>query len=197
MLKRILDILVSLCALIILFPVFLVIALLVSVESKGGVFYRQKRVGRFNQDFFLYKFRTMRVGAEKAGLLTIGGRDPRVTRVGYYLRRYKLDELPQLFNVLGGTMSLVGPRPEVRRYVELYDTEQMKVLNVRPGLTDYASLEYFDENDLLAASADPEGTYITEVMPAKLALNRKYIQEAGLGTDLMIIFRTIARIFRK
>ena len=136
----------------------------------------------------------MFVDAEKQGLLTVGGRDPRITPIGYYLRKYKLDELPQLLNVLWGSMSLVGPRPEVRKYVDLYNEEQKKVLNVKPGITDYASLQYFCENDLLAKSSDPEHTYIYEIMPAKLALNKKYIAESGVFTDLSVIFKTIKRI---
>lgn len=132
--------------------------------------------------------------SDKKGLLTVGGRDPRITPVGYFLRKYKLDELPQLFNVLLGSMSLVGPRPEVRKYVDLYTDEQKKVLSVQPGITDYASLDYINENELLAKSGEPEQTYIKEVMPAKLLLNMKYINEAGLGTDLKIIFRTIGKI---
>lgn len=138
----------------------------------------------------------MHAGADKKGLLTVGGRDPRVTAIGYYLRKYKLDELPQLLNVFLGSMSLVGPRPEVRKYVDLYNEEQKKVLLVKPGITDYASLDYFKENDLLAASSNPEETYIREIMPAKLELNKKYISEAGLLTDVRIILRTVGRIFR-
>ncbi len=133
--------------------------------------------------------------SDKKGLLTVGGRDPRITPVGYFLRKYKLDELPQLFNVLFGSMSLVGPRPEVRKYVDMYNDEQKKVLSVQPGITDYASLDYINENDLLAKSQNPEETYIKEVMPAKLQLNLKYIQEAGLATDLKLIFKTIGKIF--
>jgi lipopolysaccharide/colanic/teichoic acid biosynthesis glycosyltransferase len=197
MLKRLFDIVFSLAGLIILSPVFIIVALAVACTSKGGVFYLQERVGRNNRNFKLYKFRTMVKDSDVKGLLTIGGRDPRVTAVGYYLRKYKLDELPQLLNVLFGNMSLVGPRPEVRKYVDLYTEAQKQVLSVRPGITDYASLEYFSENEQLSRSADPEETYIKEVMPAKLALNKKYISEAGLITDLKLIFRTIARIFHK
>ncbi len=141
------------------------------------VFYLQTRVGLNGKDFKLFKFRTMHKDSDKKGLLTVGGRDPRVTTIGYYLRKYKLDELPQLFNVLFGTMSLVGPRPEVRKYVDLYTKEQQQVLSVKPGITDFASLEYINENDLLAKSSDPEKIYIDEIMPAKLALNSKYIQQ--------------------
>jgi lipopolysaccharide/colanic/teichoic acid biosynthesis glycosyltransferase len=194
MLKRLLDIMCSFFGLLLLSPLLILVSLWIGLGSRGGVFYRQTRVGKNNVDFKLFKFRTMYTGADKKGLLTVGGRDPRITSAGYYLRRYKLDELPQLLNVLFGSMSLVGPRPEVRKYVELYNAEQKKVLLVKPGITDYASLEYFSENDLLARSSDPEKTYIEEVMPAKLALNKKYISEAGLSTDLKIIFRTVKRI---
>lgn len=193
--KRLFDVIVSFIGLLLLSPFLIIISLLVVLTSKGGVFYVQKRVGRNNVDFDLYKFRTMRPGADKKGLLTVGGRDPRVTALGYYLRKYKLDELPQLLNVLFGSMSFVGPRPEVRKYVELYNEEQKKVLRVRPGITDYASLEYFNENELLSRSANPEETYIKEVMPAKLELNRRYIQQAGLATDLKIILRTVKKVF--
>ncbi len=194
--KRLLDISASLLGLLLLSPLLLLIALFVGLGSRGGVFYRQIRVGRYNKDFLLLKFRTMHSGADRQGLLTVGGRDPRVTRTGYYLRKYKLDELPQLLNVLFGSMSLVGPRPEVRRYVDLYTEEQRRVLDVKPGITDYASLAYFSENELLAASADPEQTYIREIMPAKLLLNMKYISEAGFITDVKIIWKTVLRIFQ-
>jgi lipopolysaccharide/colanic/teichoic acid biosynthesis glycosyltransferase len=195
MLKRGFDIMVSLFAIILLSPLLLVIAAAVGFTSPGGVLYVQKRVGRNNREFNLYKFRTMRTGADKSGLLTVGGRDPRITKVGYFLRKYKVDELPQLFNVLFGSMSLVGPRPEVRKYVSLYTAEDRQVLTVKPGITDFASLEYFSENELLAQSADPEGTYIHDVMPEKLRLNRKYIREASFTTDIKILFRTVKRIF--
>lgn len=194
MLKRLFDIVCSFIGLLILLPLFILISLAIVLGSRGGIFYLQSRVGKNNRDFKLFKFRTMRSGSDKKGLLTVGGRDPRITAIGYYLRRYKLDELPQLLNVLLGSMSLVGPRPEVRKYVDLYTEEQRKVLLVKPGITDYASLQYFSENDLLAASNDPEHTYIHEIMPAKLALNKTYISEAGLVTDLRIIARTLKRI---
>lgn len=138
----------------------------------------------------------MRVNADKDGLLTVGDRDSRITRSGYFLRKYKLDELPQLFNIIKGEMSIVGPRPEVRKYVELYNEEQQKVLNVKPGLTDFASLEYINENELLATSNNPEQTYIETIMPAKLLLNKKYIGQISLLTDLKIIFRTMKKIMR-
>lgn len=194
MLKRLFDIIASLFGLLILSPLFILIALLIVLGSGFPVFYLQIRVGKNNQDFKLFKFRTMRKDSDKKGLLTVGGRDPRVTSIGYYLRKFKLDELPQLFNVIIGTMSLVGPRPEVRKYVNLYTTEQQKVLQAKPGITDYASIEYFSENELLAQSNNPEKTYIEEIMPAKLKLNQRYINEQGILTDIKIILKTIAKI---
>lgn len=194
MLKRIFDIICSLVGILFLLPIFLFISVAVLVNSGFPVFYFQTRVGKNNKDFKLYKFRTMYTDSDKKGLLTVGGRDPRVTPVGYYLRKFKLDELPQLFNVLFGSMSLVGPRPEVRKYVEMYDQDQKRVLEVKPGITDYASLEYINENEILAKSENPEQTYIHEIMPAKLKLNMRYINEAGLLTDLTIITRTVQKI---
>lgn len=194
--KRFLDILSSFVVLLVLLPVWLVIALLIVTESKGGVFYKQVRVGKDNRDFFLYKFRTMRVGSDQKGLLTVGERDNRITRVGYFLRKYKIDEFPQLLNVIKGDMSIVGPRPEVRKYVELYTPEQMKVLSVRPGLTDLASIKYVHENEVLAASDNPEKTYIDEVMPAKLDLNLQYIANQSLMGDIRLIFNTFLAILK-
>jgi lipopolysaccharide/colanic/teichoic acid biosynthesis glycosyltransferase len=198
--KRLFDIVSSLLGLIILSPFLFIISILVLISSPGGIFYRQTRVGKNGKDFRLWKFRTMKPDSDKKGLLTVGGRDPRVTRIGYFLRKYKLDELPQLINVLTGDMSLVGPRPEVRKYVAMYSPDQMRVLSVQPGITDYASIEYSNENELLAQSADPEKTYIEEIMPAKLKLNMKYIEEsrgtmlAAMRTDLKIIFKTFFKI---
>lgn len=194
MAKRIFDILSSLTGIIILIPFFILISLLIVADSRGGIFYRQLRVGRDNRDFKLLKFRTMCTGSDKKGLLTVGGKDSRITRVGYFLRKYKLDELPQLINVFLGDMSIVGPRPEVRKYVSLYNDEQMKVISVKPGITDYASIEYSNENEILGRSEDPEKTYITEIMPAKLRLNLRYIAEQSLATDLKIILRTFSKI---
>lgn len=194
--KRLMDVVVSVLAVILLSPLLLIMGLAVALSSPGGAFFRQVRVGKGGKEFRLIKFRSMKLGSEAKGQLTVGGRDPRITKVGHVLRRTKMDELPQLFNILAGDMSLVGPRPEVPKYVSLYTAEQRQVLNVRPGLTDYASLEYFEENKLLGASDDPERTYIEEVMPAKLALNLKYIQEMGIKTDLLILLRTARRIVR-
>lgn len=194
MVKRLFDIFFSLLGLVLLLPVFLIIAIIIILDSKGGVFYRQVRVGKDAIDFRLFKFRSMRTDADKKGLLTVGGKDSRITRVGYYIRKYKVDELPQLINVLIGDMSLVGPRPEVRRYTDLYNAEQQKVLSVKPGITDYASIEYSNENELLGKAADPEKVYIEEIMPAKLKLNMKYIAEQGVLTDLKIIWMTVVKI---
>ena len=193
---RFCDIVFSLFGLLLLCPVFIVVALWIVIDDQGPVFYRQQRVGKDGKDFGLLKFRSMRVGADKMSLITVGDRDPRVTRAGYYIRRYKLDELPQLWNVLVGDMSLVGPRPEVRRYVDLYTPKQSKVLSVRPGITDYASIEYIDENALLAESDDPDKTYIEQIMPAKIALNMRYINHRTIGEYFTIIFLTFAKIIR-
>lgn len=194
MVKRCFDILMALIGLILLLPFFILIALAIIVDSKGGVLYRQERIGKNRVPFSLLKFRSMATGADKKGLLTVGANDSRVTNVGLFIRKYKLDELPQLVNILIGDMSFVGPRPEVQKYVDKYSQEQLKVLQVRPGLTDYASLEYFNENELLSKSPNPEETYIQEVMPTKLKLNFKYIENQGLITDLKLIFRTIGRV---
>lgn len=192
---RFFDILASFLGLIVLSPVFLVIAIWIKLDDwKGPVFYKQMRVGRGGVDFGLYKFRSMFVGSDQKGLITIGGHDPRITRSGYFIRKYKLDELPQLINVLKGDMSLVGPRPEVRKYVDMYTEEQRRVLDVRPGITDYASIEYLDENALLALSDDPDRTYIEEIMPAKIRLNMKYINHKSLKEYLYIILKTFMGI---
>jgi lipopolysaccharide/colanic/teichoic acid biosynthesis glycosyltransferase len=195
-LKRLFDIFFSLIGLLILLIPFLIISLIIVLDSRGGIFYRQVRVGKEGKDFKLFKFRSMRTNADKAGLLTVGGRDNRITKVGYYIRKYKVDELPQLINVLTGDMSLVGPRPEVRKYVDLYNGEQLRVLEAKPGITDYASIEYSNENEILGKAADPEKVYIEEIMPAKLKLNMKYIEEQGLLTDLKLIFKTVFKILR-
>ena len=189
---RFFDLLFAFFGLLFLSPFFLLIALWIKLDSRGPVLYRQVRVGRNGIDFGLLKFRSMRVNADKGVLLTVGARDNRITNAGYFLRKYKIDELPQLFNVLYGDMSLVGPRPEVRRYVDLYTADQRKVLSVRPGITDMASIAYKKENELLARSADPERTYINEVMPEKLKLNLYYIKNPSLLNYFKIIIRTIS-----
>ena len=193
---RFCDIVFSLLGLLFLCPLFIIVALWIVIDHPGPVFYRQQRVGKDGKDFGLLKFRSMRVGADKMSLITIGDRDPRVTRAGYYIRKYKLDELPQLWNVFTGEMSLVGPRPEVRKYVDLYTEEQRRVLSVRPGITDYASIEYIDENRLLAQSDDPDKTYIEQIMPAKIELNMRYITHQTLGEYFKIIVLTISKIIR-
>lgn len=172
------------------------LAVWIKCDSNGPVFYKQKRVGRGNKDFDLYKFRSMRVGADKLGLITVGGRDPRITRSGYFIRKYKLDEFPQLINVLKGDMSIVGPRPEVRKYVDLYTPEQLQVLQVRPGITDPASIRYRNENELLAQVEEPERYYREVIMPDKLRLNLEYVQTMSLGEDLRLIFSTFRAILK-
>lgn len=193
---RIVDILSSAVGLLLLSPLLVIVALWIVVDDPGPVFYRQQRVGRDNRDFGLWKFRSMRVNADKGSLITVGDHDPRITRAGYYIRKYKLDELPQLINVLVGDMSLVGPRPEVRRYVDTYTPEQMQVLSVRPGITDYASIEYIDENVILAKAQDPDKVYIEQIIPAKIALNMRYIRHQTLGEYLKIIGLTFVKIIR-
>ena len=193
---RFFDILFSLLGLFFLFPVFFLLYLAIRLESKGSGFYKQLRVGRGGRDFYVYKFRSMRVGADKKGLITVGGRDPRITRIGYFIRKYKLDELPQLFNVLKGDMSIVGPRPEVRKYVDLYTEEQQKVLSVRPGITDYASIEYVDENLILGKAEEPDKAYVELIMPDKIRYNMKYINNQSLKEYFKIIFLTFWTIIR-
>lgn len=193
---RFFDILFSLTGILLLSPVFLVLYIAICLESRGGGFYRQLRVGRNGKDFYVYKFRSMRTGADKHGLITVGGRDPRITRIGYFIRKYKLDELPQLFNVLKGDMSLVGPRPEVRRYVTLYTEEQRKVLSVRPGITDYASIEYVDENTILGHAEDADKAYIELIMPDKIKYNMMYINNRSLKEYFRIIILTFYSIVR-
>jgi len=195
--KRLLDILVSVVGLVVLAPFFLVIGIVIMLRSQGPVFYLQERVGKNSVPFRLFKFRTMRTGSDKAAAITIGERDSRITRVGYWLRKFKIDELPQLINVLKGDMSLVGPRPEVKKFVDLYSDEQRTVLAVKPGITDFASIEFRNENKLLEGKEDPIDFYIREIMPVKLALNRKYIQEQSFWLDLKIILKTIFLIFKR
>ena len=188
---RCMDVILSLIGIIILSPLLFVVALLVRLTSSGAVFYLQNRVGKDGKDFRLYKFRTMYTSADQKGHLTVGGRDKRITRVGYYLRKFKIDELPQLLNVLKGEMSIVGPRPELRRYVDLYTEEQRKALQVVPGITDYASIAYRNENELLALAENPEEYYVNEVMPRKIELNFKYISNRTLPEYFKIIGKTL------
>lgn len=194
--KRAFDIIASGLGLIALSPLFVILAVWIKSDSKGPVFYRQTRVGRNNKDFRLFKFRSMRPDSDRLGLITVGGHDPRVTRSGYYIRKYKLDELPQLINVFLGDMSLVGPRPEVRKYVDMYTPEQMHVLDVRPGITSLASIRYRNENDILAAADDPDRAYTERVMPDKIAIDLEYVAKSSLLTDIRLIFSTFREILR-
>jgi len=189
--KRLFDFLTSSLGLLFFFPFFVIIAIFIKSDSVGPVFYLQERVGLRGKLFKLFKFRTMRIGADKFTAITVGNRDPRITRVGYYLRKYKLDELPQLINVFLGSMSLVGPRPELKKFVDLYSVEQRRVIQVKPGITDYASIEFRNENELLEGKSDPIDFYIREIMPVKLNLNLKYMETRSFWIDLKIISQTI------
>lgn len=188
--KRAFDVFASGLGLVFLSPLFLILAIWIKTDSPGPVFYRQIRVGRYNKDFKLFKFRSMKIGSDKKGLITVGGHDPRVTRSGYFIRKYKLDELPQLINVFIGDMSLVGPRPEVRKYVDLYTPEQIHVLDVRPGITDLASIRYRNENELLEKSENPEKFYREVVMQDKLRINLEYVANHSFWYDIKLIFKT-------
>ncbi len=194
--KRAFDFIASGLALIVLSPLFLVLAIWIKLDSKGPVFYRQVRVGVNNKDFRIFKFRSMRVGADKGSLVTIGGRDPRVTRSGYWIRKFKLDELPQLINVFVGDMSLVGPRPEVRHYVDYYTPEQMHVLDVRPGITDPASIKFRNENELMEKAEDPEKYYIEVIMQEKIRLYLEYVNHHSFLGDIGLIFKTFWTIIK-
>ena len=193
--KRIFDIVISFVGLLILFPFFLIIALLIKIDSKGPVFFKQIRVTKGGKEFKIFKYRTMKVGSDKYSQITVG-KDERITKIGSFLRKYKLDEIPQLINVLIGDMSLVGPRPEVPKYVALYTDEQKEILKVRAGITDYASIEFSDENDLLASEKNPEEAYIEKIMPKKIELNKKYLSEISVLADVRIILLTIKKILK-
>lgn len=193
---RFFDILFSIIGLVLLSPLFTVLYLLIRIESQGGGFYSQERIGKNGKPFKLIKFRSMRIGSDKKGLITIGEKDNRITKTGFILRKYKLDELPQLWNVFIGDMSLVGPRPEVKKYTDLYTEEQKQVLQVRPGITDWASIKYVDENKILGESKDPDEAYVNLIMPNKIKLNMVYIQHQTLGEYFKIIFTTFKEIVR-
>lgn len=188
--KRLFDIVACGLGLIVLSPLFLILAIWIKLDSKGPVFYRQVRVGYKNKDFRIFKFRSMRVGADKGSLVTIGGHDPRVTRSGYFIRKFKFDELPQLINVFLGDMSLVGPRPEVRHYVDYWTPEQIHVLDVRPGITDPASIKFRNENELMEKADDPEKYYIDVIMQEKIKLYLEYVEKHNFFYDLGLIFKT-------
>ena len=194
--KRAMDIVLSACALAVLWPLLLLIALAIWIDDPGPVFYRQVRVGRNGKTFRIFKFRSMVMDADKKGLAITVGRDSRITRVGVVLRKTKLDELAQLLNVLFGQMSFVGPRPEVPKYVELYTPYQRQVLLVRPGITDYASIAYRNENDLLAGAPNPETMYIEQIMPDKIELNMKYLREISPLADIRLILKTIVAVIK-
>ncbi|MDD2961548.1 MAG: sugar transferase [Muribaculaceae bacterium] len=189
--KRAFDILASGIGLILLSPILFFISIWIKLDSKGPVFYKQVRVGKGNKDFKIFKFRSMRIGADKGSLITIGGHDSRITRSGYFIRKYKIDELPQLINVFIGDMSLVGPRPEVRRYVDLYNEVQQKVLTVRPGITDVASIKYRNENEILGGVSNPDDYYVKIIMPDKLSMNINYIANRTFMKDIKLIFFTV------
>lgn len=195
MLIRIFDVILSSLGIILLLPIFLIVSIIILLESPGGVFYIQERIGKGAIPFSLIKFRSMRTGSDTKGLLTVGMADNRITKVGLFIRKYKLDELPQLFNVFIGDMSLVGPRPEVKKYVDLYSSEQRKVLSMRPGMTDLASIVYSNENELLEKQANPEQYYIDEIMPRKIELNMEFINSPSLLKYFSLIFKTIIKIF--
>ncbi len=194
--KRVFDIICSAVGLLILSPFLLIMAVFVKLSSPGSIFFNQTRIGKNGKPFQLVKFRTMHTGSHRNGLLTIGDQDRRITRIGKFLRKYKLDELPQLWNVLHGEMSIVGPRPEVAKYVALYTLQQRDVLLVKPGISDFASITFVDENQLLGRVNNPENYYIHEILPKKLSLNLKYIESQSFFTDLKIIWFTIKALFR-
>jgi lipopolysaccharide/colanic/teichoic acid biosynthesis glycosyltransferase len=194
--KRFVDIVLSAFVLICFLPLGLILMLFISLESKGGPFFLQQRVGQNGKLFNLIKFRSMRINADQGSQITIGNKDPRITRTGYFIRRFKLDEFPQFVNVIKGDMSIVGPRPEVPYYVSKYSIEQREILKFRPGITDYASIAYFNENEILAKAKDPQSAYLKEIMPAKIALNQRYLNQPSIGKDLHIVFLTVRKILR-
>lgn len=192
--KRIFDIFFSLVGLVTLSPLFLLIAMLIKLDSEGPIFFKQERVGLRGRLFNIYKFRTMAANAEKIGGQITVGQDSRITRIGHSLRKFNLDELPQLINVFKGEVSLVGPRPELPKYVELYSEEQKRVLSVKPGMTDYASIKFNKENEILAKSFHPEDDYVKKIMPQKIILNLKYINDRSILLDFKLILRTLNEI---
>ena len=197
MLKRSFDVVFSILGLITLSPILLVISLLIKLDSKGPILFMQGRVGKDNVDFDIYKFRTMRVQSDKKGLLTLGNNDARITKIGYFLRRYKIDEFPQLINIIKGDMSFVGPRPELRYYVNFYNENDMSIFKVRPGITGLASLKYRNEVELLKAAKDPEKFFIETIIPDKLRFNKTYIKKQSFFFDLKLIGLTIIKVVWK
>jgi lipopolysaccharide/colanic/teichoic acid biosynthesis glycosyltransferase len=196
MLKRGFDILCSLVGIVILFPLFILIGILIKIDSKGPIIFKQIRIGKNFKPFTLYKFRTMIIDSAKNSLLLTVDNDPRITKIGRFLRKTKLDELPQLFNVLKGDMSIVGPRPEVQRYVSMFEKDYREILTIKPGITDYASIEFRNEENILRRYNDVEEGYIKEILPAKIALYKRYLKEKSFLTDLKIIFLTLYRVIK-
>lgn len=197
MIKRLFDVILSLIGIILIFPVCLIISIFIKLDSKGPVLFIQSRVGKNNSDFNIYKFRTMKVESNKKGLLTLGNNDARVTKIGYFLRRYKIDEFPQLINIFKGDMSFVGPRPELRYYVNFYNEDDLKILQVRPGITGLASLKYRNEVELLKAAKNPEEYFVKTIIPDKLKYNKEYIKRQSFFFDLKLIGLTIIRVITK
>lgn len=197
MMKRLFDLVASGLGLLFLSPILIIVAIWIKIDSEGPIFFRQLRVGRNNKDFRIYKFRSMRVGSDKGSQVTVGGHDPRITKSGYFIRKTKIDELPQLINVFIGDMSLVGPRPEVRHYVNYWTPEQMHVLDVRPGITDPASIRYRNENELLEKAEDPEKYYIEVIMQDKIKLYLDYVEKHGFWYDIKLIFQTFKAIIKE
>ncbi len=191
---RIFDLIFSFIGILFFSPISLIIYFLICLGSKGGGFYKQIRVGKNNKDFYIYKFRSMYINSENSGLITIGEKDPRITKIGYFIRKYKLDEIPQLINVIKGDMSIVGPRPEVRKYVNIYTNKQKKILTTKPGITDYASINFINENELLNKSINPEKLYINFFLNEKINYNMIYIQNYGLKEYFKIILLTLRNI---
>ncbi|NNC50678.1 MAG: sugar transferase [Flaviramulus sp.] len=197
MIKRCFDVVLSAIGLLLLSPILLVIAIIIKLDSKGPILFIQGRVGKNNKDFKIYKFRTMQTQSESKGLLTLGNDDLRITKIGYFLRRYKIDEFPQLINILKGDMSFVGPRPELRYYVNFYNEDDMKIFQVRPGITGLASLEYRNEVELLKAAKNPEDYFINTIIPDKLKYNKEYIRRRNFFFDIKIIFLTVIKVITK
>jgi len=193
--KRAFDLVVSLLILVVLSPILILLAIAIKLDSKGPVFYRQVRVGRYNEDFKIFKFRTMVQNADRVGLSLTVGEDPRVTRVGRLIRKLRFDEFSQLLNVLNGSMSLVGPRPEVRKYVDVYTPEYMATLLVRPGITATSSIVFKDEDKLLNSGGDPEQIYVEQILPPKMALNLEYIKDITVWNDIKIMVQTVTAVF--
>ena len=197
MIKRVFDLVFSFAGLLLLAPILILIAVLIKLDSKGPVLFIQNRVGKNNIDFNIYKFRTMRTASQSKGLLTLGNNDARITKIGYFLRRYKIDEFPQLINILKGDMSFVGPRPELRHYVNFYNDDDMRIFQVRPGITGLASLKYRNEVELLKAAENPEEFFISTIIPDKLRFNKKYIEKRNFFFDLKLIFITVIKVITK